>query len=217
MLLQTVLIIDPKYGEQDPDTNMVLTRWQVMPSGSRVLEVGCHDEHLCRILADNGYDMYGIDLRADDGGQFPLNFTRIQGDFVQFPFAPEAFDMVVSTSALEHFGLGTYGEAFTDPEYDRKAASRIHEVLKPGGVFHCTVPYWTHDFLVSGGDFRLYDQKGLTERIIGEFEVEEQQLFKSAGYACPDDGGNPPLVKEEDTRALGPDPHLGVFLKLRKR
>lgn len=218
---QVKLVIDPKYGDQDNDTLMVLSHFEVLPGG-RVLEVGANDEDVARILTDNGLAVTGVDLRPDNRSQFPLSYARLEGDFVVLASSLRGcFDAAVSTSALEHFGLGTYGtfEKTEDPDYDTKAVAAVRNLLKPDGVFHLTVPYGSR-FVNGNRDWRVYDRDALARRILKPFGgwVEEQLFFKSAECSCPDQGGCPPIVAEEDADRYEPGshPHVTVYLRLRK-
>lgn len=218
---KTVLTIKPEYGGQDPDTMMFLHALEEQPP-CRILEVGANQEYSCRILADNGYDAVGVDLNPHDAC-LPHNYLRIQTDFVRLGryLLYSQFDVAFSTSALEHFGLGTYGDAdlIRDPDYDQKAVRLVHMLLKPGGTFYVTVPYGKH-YLVHGIDWRVYNQGALEQRIIWPFKVEKQMFFKSAECPVPsyDVFEGIPLVLPEVAAEFDPgsNPHLTVFLKLRK-
>ncbi len=219
---QVKLTINPSYGDLDNDTLMVLSRFN-LPTGSSVLEVGANEEPTACVLADNGYRVTAVDLRPPRESGLPVNYVRLEGDFVTLASSLRngQFDACISTSALEHFGLGTYRgfEKTLDPYYDVKAVEVIYTLLKPGGLFFVTVPYG-REFTVNAPHWRVYDREALRERIVRDFEVVEKVFFKSADAGVPDDGGYPvPLVREEDADQFEPGdkPHLTVFLCLRKR
>ena len=218
---QVKLTVDPKFGELDCDTLMVLSKLDLAP-GSSVLEVGANEEPTACILTGNGHRVTAVDLRPHRDPAMPVDHLRLEGDFVRLAPAlrAEQFDAAISTSALEHFGLGTYGEydLVVDPDYDAKAVASVRRLLKPGGLFFVTVPYGCR-FYTSGTHWRVYDKTALQERIIQDFTVVEKVFFKSADAGCPDDGGRPvPLVREEDADAYEPGdhPHLTVYLCLQK-
>lgn len=218
---QVKLTIDPKHGELDCDSLMALSRFN-LPVGSTVLEVGANEEPIAHILTSNGHRVTGIDLRPPHNQKLPVDYLRLEGDFVQIAPALRngSFDAVVSTSALEHFGLGTYRkyEKAIDADYDVKAVEFIWKLLKPGGLFFVTVPYGRH-FVVNTPHWRVYDRTALQERLVQRFTVLEKVFFKSADAGVPDDGGHPvPLVREEDADQFEPNdhPHLTVFLLLQK-
>lgn len=51
----------------------------------------------------------------------------------------ECCDSVSSLHAIEHFGLGRYGDPI-DVDGHIKAIDNIHSMLKPGGIFYFSVP-----------------------------------------------------------------------------
>lgn len=212
------LKIDPKYGELDMDTLMFLSHF-CEPCSSRILEVGANQEPSSRILSDNGYSILGIDLRPDDyENRWPLNYARLEGDFIQLtPHLVGNFQAIFSTSAVEHFGLGTYGvhDPIRDPDYDSKAMDCMWNLLKNEGSCYITVPYGRR-FFAQGDHWRVYDKNALQERIIRKFQVVEKIFFQSAQASCPADEKG--IVKEEDANEYEPGdhPHVTVFLKMKK-
>jgi SAM-dependent methyltransferase len=99
----------------------------------KTLEVGCGDGFFSSRLARLGCDVTGIDLspaaieiarKAYPGVSFTVhNITE------PLPFGESSLDLVWCSEVLEHLfsPLGVVSE--------------IRRVLKPGGVFLCTVPY----------------------------------------------------------------------------
>lgn len=110
-----------------------------------VLDFGCGNGDLVRILSDSGFKAFGCDIGADwppnegdwqretpaeewvtDSRLFP-----IQANPYRLPFPDESFDAVVSTSVFEH--VANKAEAF----------SEISRVLKVGGrAFHLFPSKW---------------------------------------------------------------------------
>lgn len=69
------------------------------------------------------------------------NITFIQMDLMQ-PLKPEFHEICDSLSclhALEHFGLGRYGDPI-DPDGYKKGFKNLVQMLQPGGVFYFSVP-----------------------------------------------------------------------------
>lgn len=201
----------------DADIEMVLKHFDE-DKDSLIIEVGANQECLAQILTDHGYKVLGVDLQEYSEG-IPINYHRIKGDFCVLA-SQNAFskvDCVISTSALEHFGLGTYpqcpGKLETIEDYDAQAMTHIYNILKPGGTAYITVPYGKN-FKVDGMHWRAYDKKELYERYIKNFLLEKKIFFKSAGCDVPDVDG---IVEEAeaDKYEVG-NPHLTSFLKLRK-
>lgn len=209
--------IDSRYGDMDADTKMFL-RWFAEPLESLILEVGANQEYSACILTDNGYRVLGVDLQDFYTPQ-PINYHRIKGEFVKFAQDGvfQSLDCIYSTSAIEHFGLGTYPGCPCLKDHDVTAMEMIWRILRPNGTCYLTVPYG-REHIEHGRDWRVYSKQSLQERLIQKFNVEKKLFFKSAGCNVPDDGSPLPMVKEEDADAYDGNscPHLTVFVKLRK-
>ena len=191
-------------------------------AGSRILAVGDNDENSAQVLTDNGYRVLGVDLRPHCRGG-PISYFRLQGDFVELvsrKVLPE-FDCIYSLSAIEHFGLGTYGtfeRAPPNPNYDEVALQAMCSLLKSGGTAYLTVPYG-QDYVSHGTDWRVYNHQAVRNRLTTGFAIEQEIFFKSAECNCPTthEAGGIPFVAQRDADAYRDElPHLTVYLKLRK-
>ena len=100
----------------------------VIGNAQSVLDVGCGDCQLARVLAKNGVsEVIGIDMNQD---KFPekvwydsgCTAECVRGDAHSMTFSDGSFDAVVSIRALHEI---------KDPEV---ALSEIMRVLKPGGT-----------------------------------------------------------------------------------
>jgi SAM-dependent methyltransferase len=79
-----------------------------------------------------------IDIRPLPDRVEGLSF--IEGDATHLSgIADDSLDSVSSLHAVEHFGLGRYGDA-VDPLAARKAMAALTRVLKPGGRLYFAVP-----------------------------------------------------------------------------
>ena len=239
------------YGLIDADVRVVLDAFEEF-RGSIVLNVGANEEHLSNILADNGYDVTGIDLlpytdeahlplkfrffmEQPDGhpesmkgeyynkafAKIPRRYKHVVGDFcVEYPQLG-LFDSVVSTSAIEHFGMADkkgnspwYGATKLSPTYDIEAMKAIWACLKPGGTAYITVPYG-REFIEQEKYYRVYDKVSLGHRIIGKFTVERMGFFLS--HSIQHLGACGEWISEKDADGYrGIPPHVTVFLKLKK-
>lgn len=201
------------------------------PVGGKVLEVGSHDEPVANILTDCGYQVIGVDLREYNPNQdLPTkgpgpacNYTYIRHDFCRLPdaFLKEqlgTFDVAISLSALEHFGLGTYNEGgIIQPYYDVVAVQTIWQLLKEGGVFYVTVPFGKQH-IDAIPHWRVYCLSSLSARMVQDFKVESLIPFVCGEMEL--DGkqfkeGNP-ISWEQACSFSGHPPHVSVLLKLRK-
>jgi SAM-dependent methyltransferase len=82
-------------------------------------------------------------IKIFDIRDFPVsipNVEFIRADLMDRDFVFENFcDSVSSLHAIEHFGLGRYGD---NVDYDGhlKGLENIYKLLKPGGIFYLSVP-----------------------------------------------------------------------------
>ena len=213
--------IDPKYGEVDADVKAFLWLFDERP-GTPILSIGDNEEYSANILTDNGYGVTGMDLRPWLQS-VPCNHVHLTQDLMEFarhadgltPPSP-MLDCVYSLSAVEHFGLTTYGDR--DFEYqDAVAMDAIWRILRHSGTCYVTVPYGRY-FMSCGTHWRIYDQRALHSRIVQKFKVEKVAFFTSAiahinQTACP---LGTELDKATADTYEGTDPHVTVILKMRK-
>jgi len=85
-----------------------------VPQTGRVLDLGCGDGHLTRLL---GPRAIGVDISVEAG---PSVRARAQ----QLPFADGSFDAIAC-----HLALMLFDEV-------ERVIGELHRVLKPGGTFH---------------------------------------------------------------------------------
>jgi len=148
-----------------------------LPSGYRVLEVGCGTGHVLRELeriCDRG-EVIGLDL-FDEGLQYARMRTHcrlVKADLRQMP-ADGPFDLIGMFDVLEHL-----------PE-DGNVLRQLHAALRPGGHLVLTVP--AHPRLWSYSDiyaqhYRRYAPAGL-DHVLHEsgFKVAYRTQFMSALY-----------------------------------
>src|SRR5436190_22549757 len=135
-----------QYGESDP----ALMLWTAAVSrfgltwprpDARVLELGCAEtDFLTRLTRQNtGLVVTGVDARAEGGACITAG-AFVQGDAARADlFEPESFDVVVMLGALEHFGLGYYGDPINDAG-DVQTMANVARWLRPGGWVYFDVP-----------------------------------------------------------------------------
>ena len=115
-----------------------LQRLEVEP-GQRLLDIGCGTGALLVSLAggEGNADLTGVDLSAEmlavarTKVRPPLRFAQAVADGL--PFAGEAFDVVVSTSAFHYF------------RRPLDALDEVRRVLRPGG--RLIITDWCDDFV----------------------------------------------------------------------
>lgn len=132
------------YTTFDPESHLFFNFFDEK-EGSKILEVGAHDSPISSMLAKTGFSVHGVDLRECDQETHPnythhiFDFSNPNTEFLQNHAG--TFDCVVSISALEHFGLGTYNKLPYNPYADVYAAAYISALLRKEGAFYCVVPY----------------------------------------------------------------------------
>ncbi len=103
-----------------------------VPKSGKVVELGCGEGHLCRLLAAHGYSVTGIDISgkaitwALEKEGFQQAIKYVQGDLCQSEvLVDECFDLAVDGNCL-HCILGE----------DRPLFLRnVHRLLSVGGIF----------------------------------------------------------------------------------
>lgn len=101
-----------------------------------ILDVGSYRHFILGLLAN--FPITTIDVRSRQ--PICANETILTGDAKKINLPDHAVDVVLSLCALEHFGLGRYGDEF-DVDADQKAFAEMIRVLKPGGriIFTTTI------------------------------------------------------------------------------
>lgn len=212
--------IRKQYATYDPEAMLFLDTFDA-PPGAHCLEVGAHDAPLATMLCQSGYRVTSIDLRPYDGPPHP-DHRHYVGDFGRLDASLAerwlgSFDAVYCVSALEHFGLGAYGER-AYPYLDVIAARRMYDVLKLGGLAFVVVPVGGRHCLVEG-QWRVYDMETSRDRIVQDFEVISlsvaltQQLTERDGRIIPAGSRITELYMQGNINGF---PGIGGLFKLRK-
>ena len=113
-----------KYGEGDVHESVAerIAKEGLQP----VLDVGCGEGRLCRLLWDQGLDAVGLDRSPTMLSAVPG--PRVLGDASSLPFRPGRFGAVAALYMLYHL-----------PE-PKKALSECCRVLRSGGLFVAAAP-----------------------------------------------------------------------------
>jgi Caenorhabditis protein of unknown function, DUF268 len=89
---------------------------------------------------------------------------------------PEPFAAAFLISAIEHFGLGAYGEPAGGAEADREALARVRELLADDGLLVVTTPYGE----ASVNDLeRIYDDAALDRLLAGWRIIERRTIVRA--------------------------------------
>lgn len=166
------------FSGDDPESELLVKHFDE-PPGSSVLEVGGNDSPLALSLASSGFRVVSCDLKPYPSfpglAPRPDAHTHVVGDFCSWPTLLRSrllgrFDCAVSVSALEHFGLGTYGEAGCEL-LDAFASRLVYEHLRPGGVFYVVVPVGGR-YVRNAHHWRVYDWAALIDRVVHDFHID---------------------------------------------
>jgi len=138
-------------------THALLVR--LVPSGSRVLDVGCAGGYLGELLSAKGCSLVGVDVdgdsvaRARSSGAY-REVHRLDIDSESLPFEPQTFDVVLCAVVLEHL---------RDPH---GALCRLCGLISDGGSIVVSLPNVAHfsiRFQLLLGRFR-YSESGILDR-----------------------------------------------------
>lgn len=135
-----------------------------LPADANVLEIGCAEFDWITPAKHAWPEMSfsGIDWRACRSVQ---GASIVQGDVLTHAYPANAFDWIVSISALEHVGLGHYKQDPKREDGDSVALQRAFGWLKPGGWLYFDVPYNPAKFEVYGTSHRVYDDAAIVSRL----------------------------------------------------
>jgi len=172
--------------------------------GSLVLDFGATESTVSLSLACLGLDVIAADLRP-----YPFRHPRIEplvGPIEQWDGPDRPLDAVVCVSALEHVGLGAYGETATASagDLDREIVERFATWLKPGGEIAFTAPYgaWHVDEFQ-----RIYDAEHI-ETLFSGWDITQRVLCVQT---APDT-----WERVEEEPAWSPGEHGVVLLRARR-
>jgi SAM-dependent methyltransferase len=123
---------------------------RVAGPGARVLDYGCGDGTVVRMLREAGYDAYGVDIRwagADYGdleasGLGAAGYLRYYDEGGPLPFPDGTFDLVISDQVLEH--VVPLAEAVREIERVTAPRGRSYHHVPSRGVWreaHIGVPF----------------------------------------------------------------------------
>lgn len=149
-----------------------------LKEGARVLELGCAEtDFLERLKRQNpSFELVGIDTRQDrspdswtfaqgdasDPDLFRRKDTRFSGPYID---TNETYDAVIMLGAIEHFGLGFYGDPVHE-DGDTLTMRNVARWLKPGGWVYFDVPAQPRFSITENRHFRMYSPAAVTRRLI---------------------------------------------------
>ncbi len=141
-----------------------------LPKGAKILDFGCSESPVSLHLASLGYRVVCVDL-------CPYPFTHpnlqfVQGDFLECGFLDSEFDAVIAISAVEHCGLGAYGDK-PHARGDEEIIREMFRILRPAGRLLITVPYgWAG----ATSWYRVYDRTTLAS-LLRSFKIAKAEYY----------------------------------------
>ncbi len=134
-----------------------------------ILDIGSYRHFILGLLAY--YSVATLDVRPR--AAIVPNETAVTGDAKSIAFPDNSFAAVLSLCALEHFGLGRYGDEF-DPRADAKAFAEMIRVVKPGGVLIFTTTITAIHPAIAFNAHKIYNYKMIKSFCSGLQCVEER-------------------------------------------
>lgn len=120
-----------------------------------------------------------LDIRAlDDCGHERIKF--MQANFM-LPLNSELCEITDSLSclhALEHFGLGRYGDPI-DPDGHLKGFVNLHKMLKPSGTLYISFPIGASSVYFNA--HRVFDPSEILKWSVGLFKLERFDYVDDSG------------------------------------
>ena len=144
----------------------------------KILDIGSYRLFTIGLCANADTDVTLLEIR-DVPDELAGSESRIIGDAKDAELPENYFDAVVSLCALEHFGLGKYGEEF-DAYADIKAIKNIKKCLKPGGRFIFTCPVGDKAAIWFNAH-RVYSLGMLRGCMSEGFEIEKERFINIGG------------------------------------
>jgi 2-polyprenyl-3-methyl-5-hydroxy-6-metoxy-1,4-benzoquinol methylase len=184
-------------------------------AGSKILDVGCGDGRLLRLLAARGVPrdrLFGMELdkRAVDSAR-QHGMAVSLGRFEDVDYPPASFGLVIMQQVIEHV---------LDP---RDVLERSHEVLAPGGAIVLETPnvgswdHWLFSRRYWGGyhiprHLYLFDPKSMSRlleatgfRVAGIESLASPSFWiQSLHHALAEHGAPPALVQFFDSHFPNP-------------
>ena len=144
-------------------------------SGKRVLDVGCGNGYLGKILADRGFEVTGIEQPGGTNQRFPPEVRLVEADLENgLPELDGKFDYILCADVLEHL---------RDP---LRLLKEIRGKFTPGGVLIASLPNSGNLYfrlVILSGRFPQ-DNKGLFDRTHMRFFTWDgwRELFDNGGF-----------------------------------
>lgn len=144
-----------------------------------ILDIGSYRHFIIGLLAY--FHVTTIDIRNRSTAL--KNETVITCDAKKLEIKDNSFDSVVSLCAIEHFGLGRYGDEF-DIYGDINAIKEMIRVLKPGGLIIFSTTITNHNPQIAFNAHRIYNYKMILDLCNGLTCVGELFFNTTTNELC---------------------------------
>lgn len=163
-------------GEKQLDWGWVLAKSAGLHG--HALDIGSGPSPVPAALQAAGFTTTAIDLEPFQPFVLP-QFRVIKGDFLDWSFGSERFDLVILCSAVEHFGLGGRYGAADENDADLRCMRKVRELLRADGRLILTLPLG-QDYVLRPWH-RIYGRERFP-RLIEDFQIiEGRALLRTAG------------------------------------
>lgn len=141
---------------------------------ANILDIGSYRLFIIGLLG--AYNVTTLDVRSRQAAT--ANETVVVSDAKQLALPDATFDMVTALCAIEHFGLGRYGDEF-DENGDVKAMREFIRVLRPGGHLIFSLPVTQGRAAIAFNAHRIYTLE-MARDLCASLQPKEE-LFYSVG------------------------------------
>lgn len=126
------------YGQEYNQKICEIFRSYIEP-GNKTADIGCVSGLYPVMQRTCKADVTIVDIRKIELDEDGISSEQMDLSDIVPEEMRERFDLVSSISTVEHAGLGRYGDRI-DPAGDFRLVKGIADIIKPGGIFICSVP-----------------------------------------------------------------------------
>ncbi len=142
-----------------------------------ILDIGSDRYYVNGLLA--AFEITTLDVRIRN--KVVLNETLLVGDAKKLDLPDNSFDLVLSLCAIEHFGLGRYGDAL-DLQADTLAVQEMIRVLKPGGWLVLSTEIHKAETVIRFNADRIYSKEHIESWFVGSCVLVYETYCKGPSW-----------------------------------
>jgi len=139
-----------------------------LPAHARILDIGCNDGSFCKVLADKGYAVTGVDLPAvieRASAHYP-ELDLIAADIEDIDWPERTFDAIVVFGTIEHI------------IHDFELLKKAYSWLNARGQIFLTTPL-SPEKIDDGDHLRFYPPVSLRNLVLlAGFKVSKVEVFQ---------------------------------------